>query len=106
MSSDPVAVRAATDKDREELLAASPTDLVQMSESRPSPADRAVWTGELAEFSVYTEQEGLPPGSQGWRDDDRAGLGPWGFELADISVPFCSCTAGGTSSFRSGTASG
>ncbi len=49
--------------------------------------DRAVLKGELAEYFAYAAHEGLAPGSQGVWDDGCAVLGPWGFGLAEISVP-------------------
>jgi pimeloyl-ACP methyl ester carboxylesterase len=83
---DPEAARAKTDKDREMILAASASDLAQAFESLLTPADLAVLKGELAEYLAYTGHEGLAPGSQGWWDDGCM-VRPWGFELADISVP-------------------
>lgn len=84
---DPVAARAKTDKDREEALATSASDLAQALESFLSPADAAVLNGEMAEFLTYCDHEGLAPGSQGWWDDSRAHVRPWGFQLSDISIP-------------------
>ena len=83
---DPDAARAKLDKDREMVLAASAGDLAQAFESLLTPADLAVLKGELAEYVVYGAHEGLAPGSQGWWDDNCT-IRPWGFELADISVP-------------------
>jgi pimeloyl-ACP methyl ester carboxylesterase len=84
---DPEAARAKIDKDREGLLATSAGDLAQAFESVLSPADAAVLDGGMAAFLAYFMNEGLVPGSQGWWDDARAHVRPWGFELADISVP-------------------
>ena len=67
MLTDPEAARANVDKDREGLLAAS--------------------ASEMAAWLAYAIHDGLAPGSQGWWDDNRAHLDPWGFELADITVP-------------------
>ena len=67
MLTDPEAARANVDKDREGLLAAS--------------------ASEMAAWLAYAIPEGLAPGSQGWWDDNRAHVDPWGFELADITVP-------------------
>jgi pimeloyl-ACP methyl ester carboxylesterase len=84
---DPQAARAKMDKDREETLAASASDLAQAFESFLSPVDAAALNGEMAEYLAYYDHEGLAPGSQGWWDDECAHLRPWGFELSDISVP-------------------
>jgi pimeloyl-ACP methyl ester carboxylesterase len=86
---DPEAARAAIDKDREEILAASASDLAQgfASMSAPVDADVLQGEGEMAAWLAYAIQDGLAPGSQGYWDDSRAHLDPWGFELADITVP-------------------
>jgi pimeloyl-ACP methyl ester carboxylesterase len=83
---DQAAARAKMDKDREELLAASPEDAAKAIESLLTPTDAAVLRGELAEYLVFSGQAGLAPGSQGWWDDNCM-IEPWGFELADITVP-------------------
>ena len=87
---DPEAARAKIDKDREGLLAASASDLAQVFESVLSPVDAAVLQGEggmAAWMAASAIHAALAPGSQGWWDDNRAHLDPWGFELADITVP-------------------
>jgi pimeloyl-ACP methyl ester carboxylesterase len=83
---DETAARAQTDKDREELLAASPEDVAKVMESLLTPADAAVLRGDLAEYLVSSAQDGLAPGSQGWHDDECM-VRPWGFDLAAITVP-------------------
>jgi pimeloyl-ACP methyl ester carboxylesterase len=84
---DPEAARDKTDKDREEFLAASASDLAQAFGSLVTPVDAAVLHGGMASWLAYAIHDGLAPGSQGWWDDSRAHLDPWGFELADITVP-------------------
>jgi pimeloyl-ACP methyl ester carboxylesterase len=84
---DPEAARDKTDKDREEFLAASASDLAQAFGSLVTPVDAAVLHGGMAAWLAYAIHDGLAPGSQGWWDDSRAHLDPWGFELADITVP-------------------
>lgn len=79
--------RAKLDKDREQFLAASASDLVEALESLLTPVDAAALTGGMAEYLEHVNHEGLAPGGQGWWDDGCAEAGPWGFELADISVP-------------------
>jgi pimeloyl-ACP methyl ester carboxylesterase len=83
---DEAAARAKTDQDREELLAASPEDAAKALESLLTPTDAAALRGELAEYLAYSNQDGLAPGSQGWFDDNCT-VRPWGFDLADITVP-------------------
>ena len=50
-------------------------------------ADKAVLTGEFSEDMVAGLREALRVGVDGWLDDDLAFARPWGFDLAEISVP-------------------
>ena len=84
---DPDAVRAGLDEAREEELAMTASDLTELFAPNLSPPDAAVLTGELAEYTIRTNHEALAPGSQGWWDDSYGLVRPWGFEVADISVP-------------------
>jgi pimeloyl-ACP methyl ester carboxylesterase len=49
--------------------------------------DRAALTGELAEVLAAMSRRALSAGIAGWRDDDLAFVKPWGFDVADITVP-------------------
>jgi pimeloyl-ACP methyl ester carboxylesterase len=49
--------------------------------------DAAVLTGEFAEDMVISFHEALDLGVEGWLEDDLAFTQPWGFDLAEISVP-------------------
>jgi pimeloyl-ACP methyl ester carboxylesterase len=84
---DPDAARVNIDKEREAILALSAGDLAQALASALTPVDAAVLNGELAEYLTCSFDEGLAPGSQGLWNDVYDRLRPWGFELADISVP-------------------
>jgi len=84
---DREAARAKLDADREQVLAASPAELVTGLQTLLSPTDAAALNDGLVDFLVYCDHEGLAPGSQGWWDDGVAHATPWGFELAAISVP-------------------
>jgi pimeloyl-ACP methyl ester carboxylesterase len=84
---DPAAARAKWDHDREALLATSAEDLAQGLASFMSPVDVAVLTEELTGSLTRAVHQALAPGSQGWWDDSRATLTPWGFDVASISVP-------------------
>jgi pimeloyl-ACP methyl ester carboxylesterase len=86
-ATDKVAARKKMDKDREEAMATTADDLAEQFPTLLSPVDAAVLTGELAEYLAFSEHEGLAPGSEGWWEDGEAEVTPWGFELADISVP-------------------
>jgi pimeloyl-ACP methyl ester carboxylesterase len=49
--------------------------------------DRGVLTGELGEDMVASFTEALRSGVEGWLEDDLAFARPWGFDLAEVSVP-------------------
>ena len=84
---DPEAARAQIDQDREWLLAASASEMAEGFASSAPPVDAAVLQGEMAAWLAYAIHDGLAPGSQGWCDDAFAHVRPWGFELADVTVP-------------------
>lgn len=69
------------------LLAASPETLRDAMESLLPPVDRAVLTGQTAEFVHSSMTSGLRHSSDGWLDDDLAFVMPWGFDIAAIDVP-------------------
>ena len=83
---DEAAARAETDQDREAVLATSPDDMAKEMESLLTPTDAALMRGELAAYLVSSWQDGLAPGSEGWWEDNCTDR-PWGFDLADITVP-------------------
>lgn len=83
---DEAAARAKTDAYREEMLAATAADVANTVKTLLTPTDAAVLTGEMAEFLVYSAREGLELSSEGWWEDNCL-LQPWGFSLADISIP-------------------
>lgn len=84
---DKVAARAKVKTDRADYLAMSASDLTGALESVLTPTDAAVLTDEFAEYVVRCAHDGLAPGSEGWWEESLAHIGPWGFDLADISVP-------------------
>jgi pimeloyl-ACP methyl ester carboxylesterase len=83
---DPAASRVKTDEDREGFLTASPEDMAVGMASLLSPVDAALLGGELDKFLLSSMKDGLAPGSEGWWDD-YCMMRPWGFDVADISVP-------------------
>jgi pimeloyl-ACP methyl ester carboxylesterase len=52
-----------------------------------SAADRAVLTGEFADYLAEAFRAAVSTGIAGWRDDDLAFTTDWGFSLGDITVP-------------------
>lgn len=83
---DETAARAKLEAEREDMLAATPDGLAKEMETLLTPTDAAVLTGELAGFITSAMQDGLALSCEGWWEDNCMHL-PWGFELADISVP-------------------
>jgi pimeloyl-ACP methyl ester carboxylesterase len=79
--------RASMEKQREELLSATPGQLVELWQTLLGPSDREVATGELAAFLLEHIRAGIEPGGDGWLDDDIAFVTPWGFDLDSIRVP-------------------
>jgi pimeloyl-ACP methyl ester carboxylesterase len=84
--SDEAGSRAKVEKDREELMAASPDDVAASFQTLLTPTDAAVLSGELADHLVASMQEGLAPGAEGWSEDECT-IRPWGFSVADITIP-------------------
>jgi pimeloyl-ACP methyl ester carboxylesterase len=79
--------RAASVRDRAELLAATPEQLVALWQTLLGPSDREVATDRLAAFLLEHMRAGLEPSGDGWYDDDLVFVKPWGFDLASIRIP-------------------
>ena len=79
--------RASMEKGREELLSATPEQLVELWQTLLGPSDRGVATGVLAAFLLDHIRAGIGPSGDGWVDDELAFVAPWGFDLASIRVP-------------------
>lgn len=80
-------LRPALAEQREQMLAASPEDLMEMMVSLLGPADRAVLTGSFAGWLLAAAGEGLADSAGGWVDDDLAFVRSWGFDLSAIERP-------------------
>ncbi len=52
-----------------------------------SEPDRAVLDGAFADFMARWFRLAASTGSKGYWDDDQAFIGPWGFDLEEVSVP-------------------
>ncbi len=75
------------EKGRDEMLSATPEQLVELWQTLLGPSDREVATGVLAAFLLDHIRAGIGPSGDGWMDDDLAFVTPWGFDLASIRVP-------------------
>ena len=85
--SNPEAARAKAIEDRKSLLAATPDGIREFMRTLLSPVDAAVMTGALAEHMARNIHDALAPGIDGYWEDGWATVQPWGFALAEISVP-------------------
>jgi pimeloyl-ACP methyl ester carboxylesterase len=71
----------------EHILGVQPDELVAALESLLGAEDRAVLTGDFAEYFLEADRHAFQPGVEGWVDDDLAFLAPWGFDIASIDRP-------------------
>ena len=62
-------------------------DIVSSMESLLPDVDRAALTGEFGEDMAASFRAAVSTSVDGWLDDDLAFAKPWGFSLAEISVP-------------------
>ncbi|WP_329133306.1 alpha/beta hydrolase [Streptomyces sp. NBC_01476] len=65
---------------RADEIAAALGDLV-------SQVDRDALTDEFAEYTAALFREAVAGGVAGWRDDDLAFIGDWGFDLGALKTP-------------------
>jgi pimeloyl-ACP methyl ester carboxylesterase len=71
----------------EDYKAVTSAELVAALETLLPDVDRAVLTDEFGEDLAANFREAVRTGVDGWLDDDLAFTRPWGFDLAEISVP-------------------
>ena len=84
---DEHAARAKAIDDREHLLALTVEEMADAFPTLVSAVDAAALTGGLAEYFWTSGQIGLASSDQGWWDDGKAQLGPWGFAFETTRVP-------------------
>ena len=70
-----------------ELRGAGVAEMLEGLATLLPEVDIAAQQGEFGEDLHASFAEGLRKGATGWIDDDLAFVTPWGFELAEISVP-------------------
>jgi pimeloyl-ACP methyl ester carboxylesterase len=78
---------AAVERNREQLLAATPEELVSVWVTLLGPADVEILDTETAGFILENARAGIESSGEGWFDDEEAFVRPWGFELSSIRVP-------------------
>src|SRR5262249_49231731 len=71
----------------EGLASTTGEGLIEALASLLTPTDAGALTGELGEHLATCTRESVASGIAGWRDDDLAFDGPWGFAVEDIQVP-------------------
>jgi pimeloyl-ACP methyl ester carboxylesterase len=82
MFGDHAGARALFEQEREKMLAASPAQMALDLEARAPGAGLALLTDEAVSIQLA-----LVPGIEGTWDDCVAQVTPWGFEVAQVSVP-------------------
>jgi pimeloyl-ACP methyl ester carboxylesterase len=80
-------LRPLLEKEGEQLKDVEPADIIASMETLLPDVDRAVLTGEFGEDLAASFREAMRTGVEGWLEDDIAFIQPWGFDLAEISVP-------------------
>ncbi|HEV8450501.1 MAG TPA: alpha/beta hydrolase [Gaiellales bacterium] len=81
------AYEARLREQRVEMVGADPEAVREVLKTLLSEVDRAELTGQVVAFMTAATNEGMEPGVDGMRDDDRAFIDPWGFDLASIPGP-------------------
>jgi pimeloyl-ACP methyl ester carboxylesterase len=81
------ALRPLLDRDRAEMLAAAPNELVTVWESLLGDEDRAVLSEEFAAYILAAGALGLRDGVDGWLDDNLAFVESWGFAPESVNRP-------------------
>jgi pimeloyl-ACP methyl ester carboxylesterase len=80
-------LRAVVGRQRTELLASKPRQLVEVWQTLLGPADREVATSAFASFALEHIRAGIGSSADGWLDDDVAFVTGWGFDVSSIRVP-------------------
>lgn len=82
MLADEAGARALFEKEQEELLGVSPAEAALVLQAYSPDADL-----ELLADEAVSLQQALAPGIEGSWDDCVGQVSPWGFDVAQISVP-------------------
>lgn len=73
--------------ERDVIIAGGAEALTEALRTLLTPVDKAVLTGEVADYMFRAFRVGSEERLDGWLDDDFAFARPWGFELEQIGVP-------------------
>lgn len=80
-------LRAFLDQVRPEMVDIQADQVSASMASLLPPTDVEMLTGEFGDHLAASFRHAVSTGIDGWLDDDLAFGRPWGFDLADISVP-------------------
>ena len=80
-------LRPSLEADAEQLADTDAAGMIEGMATLLPQVDRDHLTDEFGEDLAANFKEGLRNGVDGWVDDDLAFTGPWGFDLASITVP-------------------
>lgn len=80
-------LRPYLDEERTGLAGADVAGMVSSMQTILPQVDVDVLTDEYGDDQLANMNEGLRLGVDGWLDDDLAFTRPWGFDLAEITVP-------------------
>jgi pimeloyl-ACP methyl ester carboxylesterase len=80
-------VRPVVARWRDEVLDVTGADFASGLEPLLAEGERTVLTAEFFDDVALTVREGFRAGVDGCVDDDLAFVRPWGFDLAEISIP-------------------
>jgi pimeloyl-ACP methyl ester carboxylesterase len=72
---------------REQLTSVKGAEVATSLGGLVSDVDKRSLTGEFAESVAASFRRGVSHGIAGWRDDDLAFVGDWGFDLSQINRP-------------------
>jgi pimeloyl-ACP methyl ester carboxylesterase len=78
---------AFLERESASLLAATPEDIDDVLGGLIPPVDKAVLTGDFAEFFAESDRVAFRSGIWGWYDDDLAFVRGWGFDPDAIRAP-------------------
>jgi len=81
------ALRHHLEPGRKRFLAVTGTELATTLAAVVSEADRNALSPQFANSLAIARRQATATGFDGWVDDLRAFVTPWGFELASIRVP-------------------
>jgi pimeloyl-ACP methyl ester carboxylesterase len=81
------AIRPLTIENAKELADVQPDQVAAALGNLVSDVDVAALTGDFAEYSAEAFRRAVSTGIEGWIADDLAFAGPWGFDVAAITVP-------------------